>query len=328
MKFLASSEQPIPENIREEAAYWLMERDADPLSPQQQRALAAWLRADPRHARAFERLERSWDLMGSAPVEARLRQQGHGGRPSPPAPARRKAGARRWAAPAIAAGLAAAAFGLADDWPTRLRADAMTAMGEQRTLSLPDGSSVLLNTASAVAVDYRGDARRIRLLKGEASFTVAADRDRPFTVEAGDGATRALGTRFIVRRDGGDTDVLVTEHSVQVTVTGSDPVTLRQGEGLRYGSSGVTGPGPVDASVGEAWTRGRLVFVDRPLAEVVAELNRYLPAYIGIVGGDLRERRFSGVFDVRDPMAAIDTIQRTLRIESLRIANRIVVLHR
>lgn len=322
MKFLASSEQPIPESIREEAAHWLMERDADPLSPQQQRALAAWLRADPRHARAFERLERSWDLMGSAPVEARLRQQGQGGRPSPPAPA------RRWPAPALAACLAVVVFGLADDWPTRLRADAMTAMGEQRTLSLPDGSFVLLNTASAVAVDYRGDARRVRLLKGEASFTVAADRDRPFTVEAGDGATRALGTRFVVRRDGGDTNVLVTEHSVQVAVTGSDPVTLRQGEGLRYGSGGVTGPGPVDASVAEAWTRGRLVFVDRPLAEVVAELNRYLPAYIGIVGGDLRERRFSGVFDVHDPMAAIDTIQRTLRIESLRIANRVVVLHR
>jgi transmembrane sensor len=213
---------------------------------------------------------------------------------------------------------------------TRLQADAMTATGERRDVKLSDGSTVQLNTASAIAVHLSGDRRVVRLLKGEASFTVAPDRARPFTVEAGDGSTTALGTEFIIRRDGADTDVTVTEHSVRVQThigKAADSLDLAQGHAARYGPGGIERTHTVDTYAVAAWTRGRLVFVDRPLGEVVDELNRYHSGYIRVMADDLALRRFSGVFQVNDPLGALDTIQRSLGITSTRLTNRMVFLH-
>jgi len=319
-----ASDQRISEDIRQEAARWIAERDAGLLTAEGEKALAVWLEADPLHAAAFARLERTWGLMGSAPVKTDIRRRSnviafH-------LPAR----PRRWLGGAVAACLALMIVGGVNDWPTRLRADAMTATGERRDVPLADGSIVQLNTGSAIAIDYRGDRRVIRLLKGEAAFTVAADRARPFTVEAGGGSATALGTRFIVRRDGADTDIAVTEHRVRVTwpldQTGNS-ADLAEGQVTRYGPDGLASPHIVDTDAISAWTRGRLVFVDRPLGDVVAELNRYHAGYIRIIGADLARRRFSGVFPVNDPIGALDTIQRSLGIGSTRITDRLIFLH-
>jgi transmembrane sensor len=321
-----ASKQRIPEEIRQEAARWITERDAGLLTPEDERALAAWLNADPLHAAGYARLARSWSEMGSAPVKAAIRRR------SKVLRFRLPARPRQWLGGAVAACLALAIVGKVQDWPTRLRADAMTATGERRAVPLADGSIVLLNTGSAITIDFSGDQRVIHLLRGEAAFTVAADRTRPFTVEAGDGATTALGTRFIVRHDGTDTDVTVTEHSVRIawpaqTASASQTAIVKEAQAARYGANGLVTPHKVDVDAAAAWTRGRLIFVDRPLGEVVAELNRYHPGYIRVVGGDLAQRRFSGVFPVDDPMGAINTIQRSLGISSTRFTDRLIFLH-
>lgn len=323
-RFVAA-EQRIPEEIRQEAARWITERDASLLTPEDEKALSAWLDADPLHAAAFARVERSWAMLGSAPVKAAIRRR------STVLSFHLSARPRQWLGGAIAACLALVIVGTVQDWPTRLRADAMTAIGEQRTVPLADGSIVRLNTGSAIRIDYRGDRRIVHLLKGEAAFTVAADRVRPFTVEAGDGATTALGTRFIVRRDGADTDVTVTEHRVRVAwsaeTTPAQGAIVSEGQAVRYGAGGLLESHTADIEAAGAWTRGRLVFVDRSLAEVVAELNRYHPGYIRVVGATLAQRRFSGVFPVADPIGALDTIQRSLGIGSTRITDRLIFLH-
>lgn len=324
-------EQRIPDHIEEEATRWVVERDAG-LAADDERALDAWLAADPLHPLAFAKAEKIWGAMGSRPVKAEVnrrrvremvRRDGY-----PPLGHERPR--RRWVAPALAASLAVVFVGVAQDWPTRLQADAMTATGERRHVTLDDGSTVQLNTASAIAIDYRGDRRIVRLLKGEAAFIVVADRARPFTVEAGDGTTTALGTRFIVRRDGADTEVAVTEHRVRVAWSvgeAGNRVDLGEGQTTRYGSGGILRPRTVDIGTVASWTRGRVVFVDRPLGEVVAELNRYHPGYIRVMGDDLAKRRVSGVFRTDDPMAALDTLQRLLGISSTRITDRLVFLH-
>lgn len=319
-------EQRIPENIRQEAARWITERDAGLLSAEDERTLAAWRDADPLHAATLARLERSWAVMGSAPVRAAAPRR------STVLPFRLRARPGKWLSGAIAASLALAVVGTAQDWPTRLRADAMTATGERRTVRLADGSIVQLNSASAITIDYRGDRRTVQLLKGEAAFTVAADRARPFTVAAGDGTTTALGTRFIVRREAAGTDVTVTEHRVRVewpagTATAAGGVIVNEGQAVRYGADRVATPHLADIDAAGAWLRGRLVFVDRPLAEVVADLGRYHPGYIGVVGADLARRRFSGVLPVDDPIGALDAIQRSLGIGSVRITDRLIFLH-
>ncbi|MFT8775434.1 MAG: hypothetical protein ABF893_02075, partial [Gluconacetobacter liquefaciens] len=108
-----------------------------------------------------------------------------------------------------------------------------------------------------------------------------------------------LGTRFIVRRDGSRTDILVTEHRVHVVARhqgGPSEEVVREGEAATYGPEGLASPHPVDVESAAAWTRNRLVFVDRPLGEVIAELSRYHRGYIRLVGTGLRDLRVSGSF--------------------------------
>jgi hypothetical protein len=105
--------------------------------------------------------------MGTSPVKVAVnKRRAHGAsrRPGYPPP-RRDRPRRRWIAPALAASLALAIVGTAQDWPMRLQADAMTASGERRDVTLDDGSLVQLNTGSAISFDLSGDRRIVRLLK-------------------------------------------------------------------------------------------------------------------------------------------------------------------
>lgn len=322
-------ERPL-ETVREEAAHWITQRDCGLLTQKGEAELARWLDAAPSHRAVYARLDRVWGAMGDASVAAGM----HGSATVLSLGARatsyRERMGRRWLSGAIAASLAVLAIGTIGDWPTRLRADAMTAAGEQCDITLTDGSVVKLNSASAVAIEYGAGKRTIDLLKGEAAFIVAADPARPFTVIAGNGSTTALGTRFNIRRKGDDTDVTVTEHSVRITGPdrGGSAATVHEGQSVRYGQSGIGLPHAVDTDMAMAWTRGSLVFVDRPLGEVVAELDRYHGGYIGVLGSGLAERRFSGVLPITDPVEALDTIQQSLGIRSTRITNRLIFLHR
>lgn len=324
-----AAEQPIPKEVSDAASRWVTARDAGMMTDSDERELAAWLAADPRHARAFAQVEALWGTISGGQVKAALRSRYADSVPTGEA-SRRRPRLSRWVAPALAASFAAIVVGGINDWPTWLGADAMTATGERRDVSLADGSLVQLNTGSAIAIDLSGGRRIVRLLKGEAAFTVAADSARPFTVEAGGGSTTALGTRFIVRREGEETDVTVTEHRVRVAWPAPEPAVTRdleEGEATSYGPGGIAGTRSVDANAADAWTRGLLVFVDRPLGEVVGELNRYHPGYIGVIGQDLAERRVSGGFRTDDPVGAIDTLQHTLGVSSTRITDRLIFLH-
>lgn len=325
-----AAERDIQDEIEDAATRWVIERDAG-LSPDGYRALEHWLAADLLHQRAFARAESVWGMMGGDAIQSEISQRRTVEPPLPGYPPLSREGARRrWLAPALAASLALVLVGAANDWPTALRADAMTGTGEQRRVALDDGSIVQLNTGSAITIDYGSDRRTIHLLKGEAAFTVAADRKRPFTVEAGSGSTTALGTRFIVRHVEGDTEVGVTKHSVRVAnLSGpsGNGVVVKEGQAVRYGAHGTTRPDKADTDALSAWTRGRLVFVHRPLREVVTELARYHKGYIRILDADLGNRRVSGIFRTDNPVAALDTLQRSLGIGSTRITDRLIFLH-
>lgn len=322
---MASSQDRLPEDIRDAAASWLIERSNGASSAERDAEFAAWLTADPRHAEAYARLERSWDLMAEAELGEPRDQWTP---PSPLSAVPAIAPMRRFAFHAVAASLALILIGVVQDWPTRLRADATTATGEQRLLVLADGSRIRLNTASAIAVDYRDDRRIIHLLKGEAAFTVAADAARPFTVEAAGGSATALGTRFTVRSDSGGADVAVTEHVVRVAAPAEGgSIDVAQGHAVHFGPDGLRSPHMIDIAEAEAWTNERMFFVDRKLGEVVAEIDRYHPGIIRVVGSKLSERRFSGVLPTNDPLGALDTIEQTLGIGSTRITDRVVFLH-
>ncbi|MFT3966179.1 MAG: FecR family protein [Sphingobium sp.] len=327
-----SAEQPIPKKIADEAARWFADRDSCLLKDE--RELAAWLAADPRHARAFAEMEALWSDLGAVRAAPEVRA-------SLATPRRRRrrlpwlrqgqgyGKSRRWVPAAAAASLAMLVVGTVQDWPTRLRADAMTATGERRTVALPDGSRVQLNTRSAISLDYHADRRVVYLLKGEASFIVAADPSRPFTVEAGGGGTTALGTRFLVRDLGEDIRVTVTEHSVRVAYPAGQPAQARiaEGQSILYGPGrGLGTAARVNAADAEAWTQGVLVFENRPLSEVVAELGRYHPGYVRLIGEDAQSRRVSGVFSIDDPVSSLAKLQKSLGLRSVRLTDRLIFI--
>lgn len=317
-----SSSRPLRRADRE-AARWLADRDSGLLDVAGAARLEVWLKT-PGNAQALSRAEALWNDMGDAAVRTSALPK------TPPSRRGRTSAAmvrvRRWA-PAAAAALAAAfvlVIGL--DLPVRVQADAITRPGEQRKLVLDDGSIVQMNTDTAIAVAYAPGRRTVRLLRGEAAFTVASDTARPFVVEAGGGSTTALGTRFVVRRRGGLTEVSVTEHSVRAATTAGDVVVneSRTTDYAPYRAPSAPSVSPVGV---DAWTTGWLVFEDRPLSEVVEEIARYSRTPITVIGRPARDRRISGAFRIDQPVQTVARLEQTLGIRSTRLPGGAVVIH-
>ncbi len=264
-----------------------------------------WRAADPRRGAAYAELEQVWHLSGGlagTPI-GRARHL----------PERRPSffalpGIR----PALAAIVLVAIVGAgifiwrapSEPGPTvaaKAGTPAVTRVGEIRTLKLSDGSTVTLDTDSAIEVAFSDSERIVRLTRGQARFDVAHDTGRPFMVEAGDRTVVAHGTVFDVRvgRDG--VRVTLLRGAVDVrghAPGGGKPATLAQ---LTPGQSfsDATGAAPQVAPApkgGEQWVSGMLSFDGAPLAEVVDEANRYSPHKLRLGSPALASLRVTGAF--------------------------------
>ncbi|MFJ4376407.1 FecR domain-containing protein [Pseudomonas japonica] len=296
--------------ILERAAHWYVELRCQP-DAATRAAHNQWLDSDPRHRQAWARLDRLQDTFaGVAPPLARSTLAG----------ARAK---RREVLKVLSLLLAAGgAGGLA--WRggalPDLLADQRTATGERRALALEDGSQVQLNTASAMDIRYSAHLRRIDLLDGEILVQTAPDTlDRPFVVHTAEGRIRALGTRFLVRREGGLTRVGVLEHAVQVHCARSQQ-TLRVDAGQQLAFSAEQ-PGPLRplAPQADAWSHGMLVVSDWRLGDFIAELQRYRPGRLSCAEG-IAGLRISGAFQLADSDIVLDNLTATLPVRIRRFS--------
>lgn len=301
------------------AIQWWVRIDGGDLSPSELAAFRAWLSGDPRNEAAFEEVCDFWGSWQSLPrpaVQAYL-----SGRSSQ----RRRKGIAAAAGVAAAAAMAALLFldGIWIWW----RADIRTGISEFRTVTLPDGSHAHLNALTALAVDYSGDKRRVSLLEGEAWFEIEKDPSRPFTVDAAGGTITARGTAFDVATDKTRTEVTVTEHSIEVAAEGST-VVVESGRQTAYGPDlPALSPYEVDAESVTSWRRGKLIFKDKPLGDVVAALSRYHRGLIFVVSADVRDRRVTGVFRIDQPMEAVRAIEAHLGVKSLHLSDYLILLH-
>lgn len=210
-----------------------------------------------------------------------------------------------------------------------------TALGEQRSVVLEDGSVVTLNTSSSIDVRLTDGHRLVRLLAGEALFQVAHDAARPFDVSAGGATVRAVGTKFNVDRREASTIVTVVEGKVAVTSADRAPagptagLALSAGEQLTLTPRASPRPVRADLATVTAWTQRKLVFERRPLGEVAAEFNRYNRQTIEIDSAELRAQQVTGVFQAEDPesfMAFLANIP-DVTIERREDGTRWVVTH-
>lgn len=250
-------------------------------------------------------------------------------------------GLRRWLGLAASVALAIGAWlGYADWFHEPVF---KTAIGEQRSVSLPDGSLVFLNTNSEVRTRWTKAERHIDLIKGEARFQVAKNAARPFLVFTSDATVRAVGTIFNVRAERSGTEVAVIEGRVKVSALAGG-VAAKKGmhnSNFAIGKSLLmAGPVPpsielaagqraavalnrIDPDAGPpmesvvAWTERRLVFRDEPLAGVIAEFNRYRVQSLAVDDAQLATLKISGVFDSSDPDSLIEYLK---SFETVRVA--------
>lgn len=294
-----------------EALRWLavlQDRDATAADRQ---AFDAWLAQGPAQAAAWQRARQVWSRAGIAGPALRARRE--------PWPSRRQL--LRYAAGTAV--VAAGGYALARN---ALGPDHRTGPGERRTIALPDGSTVELASASALSVAYDRVLRRLTLHRGEAFFQVSAYPNWPFVVAAADGQAEARGTAFDVKCRDDDAVVTVTEHAVEVSVTGGGRATVAAGQQVRYGRGRIGPVAGVDAGLATAWRRDRLIFRDAPLGDVVAELERQRRGRIVITDDRLRTIPVTAVFDARQTDAALQTIAGTLPVRLTRVTDLLVLL--
>lgn len=203
--------------IRREAEAWIIRLDGiDSPSPADLAALRAWLARSPIHRQELHAANQFWanNILAelAAPLDDALISSGPMGSAWRPVRPRM-----------LAIGLAATVIlAVALFWSLPFYRDShsnglyVTAVGQQNTVVLADGTEVQLNTNSQMQVEYDGNFRNVRLLQGEAHFSVAKNPRKPFRVYAINNRIQAVGTAFTVFLNNKDLSVLVTEGRVSL----------------------------------------------------------------------------------------------------------------
>ena len=359
-----------PESVQAQASAWLAKLDGDEPSTQDLRAFKQWVNENPAHIAAFEKVAAAWDelniltrlpslLQQRQLQEHQQAQQERQQQPRPQLMPERQA-SLSWRYLAVAATLVIGLMvTVQQNLLTPQHAIYATAVGEQKTVTLPDNSVVQLNTNSRIAFDYRDDVRALYLYQGEAHFTVAKNPERPFEVYAGAGLVRAIGTAFSVMlaRSSSDINVIVTEGVVEIapevtppaaaalaikptanTSANPDGISLAaatQNQRVTAGNAVVFNRSQVQAvqkmAADEmqqrlAWQQGLLIFSGDRLEDVVAEISRYTDTKIIIKSDAANNLRIGGQFKVADTRAIFSALEKGFGLKAEYATNSLVYL--
>ncbi|WP_233290839.1 FecR family protein [Shinella sp. PSBB067] len=301
--------------LKREATAWVVRLTSGTATAEDADALRIWRARSSEHERAFREVKRLWNNLGPALADKR--------RPVP------LVGRRSFlAAGGVAASAAGAAFILSDlgflPPVNRLLADYTTAVGEQKSIALPDGSTAVLDGKSALVMGYTEDARHLSLTAGAAVFEVEGADPRPFVVSAADGKSTLSSGTLSLAHAVDEVSVECIQGTVEVDCQAS--ITLMKGEGVVYSSAGLGQKATAEVETAAAWRKGLLVFNDRPLGDVVADLNRHRRGKVMLASNALGSRRVSGVFHLDRPQEILAHFENALHIRSVSLVGGIVLL--
>ena len=299
--------------IEAEAARLLARLNSDP-SPDDEAEICAWIEADPRHAVAFARAEAAWDAserLKSAAADITL---------PPMQQIISEADQRRLSRNImVAAGVAILLFVVAAIVTVRTFSGVEryeTGVGQMRDIALEDGSILHLNSDSEVEARFTSNGRKVRVMKGEASFEISHDPARPFDVEARAAVIRAVGTAFNVRLRPSLVELTVTHGKVTVHCGDSPLQQVAAGSGavIQPRSISLTRLGPKIVEQRTAW-RAQMVELDGETVEQAAdEFNRYRKAPILIGDTRVSALRIGGRFRTTDSQEFLSALQLSLPI--------------
>jgi transmembrane sensor len=305
------------QRARAEASVWIVRLHGAHRTSELEAGFRRWLEASPDNAAEFERVTAVWEAAPHASI-AGLPRVVHQERAS--------SNYRPWAIAATL--LVIAVAGSIVGYRLERNPDYVTAIGEQRTVPLEDGSRIALNSNSEIRIEFTAEKRAVRLLRGEAFFEVAHNQERPFVVIAGDNQVTAVGTAFEVRYEPDHIDVTLVEGKVNVTSTvepleppasvsssktglghlSSSGYAMTAGERLRVAKNA---PAKIDAprvDAVTAWRRGEVMLDDTPLTEAIAEMNRYSKAALVIDESNIATLHVSGIYHTGDSEGFAQTV--------------------
>lgn len=299
------------ETRKDAAVDWFLRRGAGPLSAEEVGAFESWLAQSPENERTYATLDLAWSVAGEAEDHPAISARN---RDLVKAVDRDRRVRRTVLATLVVGVIGGAGLGWqALTAPKPLATQAFeTAVGQQATVTLPDGSKVTLNTDTVVRTRADPNRRLVYLERGQAFFEVEKDRRHPFVVTAAGKTVTALGTAFDVRVDRGGLKVVLVEGKVRVDTPvapspagGREPPPAQATE-MTAGSQLVAPDNAdwrmsrTDVNRETSWLRGQITFNDAPLGEIVAELNRYSTRKLVIAEPQLASVRLGGIYTPGD----------------------------
>lgn len=298
----------LPAAALAEAAEWFVLLASGDVSEEDRQRWLDWRAADPVHEYAWQRAHAASERFATIPRS--------GVRAALSALAQKSRLPRKIFAPLVllaTIGVAGWQVYLASD----LSADAVAAVGEQREIQLPDGSRLVLDTNSAIDIEFSPTERLIRLRRGRLMIETAhapADRNRPLRVAVGEARVTALGTRFTVEQSEQAARVVVLEARVRIDAGDSldDGHIVAAGQTARFTRDGFE---QSTSSLSDgSWSRGVYVANDIGLCDFLAEISRYR---VGAITCDasVAPLHISGAFPLRDTDRVLAALGDTLPIE-------------
>lgn len=326
---MSPMEPAFPQDLDDQAVAWLVRVQSDAATAEDWTALTVWLEADTRHLEAFAAAEQLNAEITNHAVE--IATQLAPAASVLPFSRARSGPPRRWllagslaAAAALAVIAGPAAWRSYEGAPTTYR----TGIGETRRITLADGSRIHLDAGSTMTVRLGWRERHVTLAVAQASFDVAKDARRPFTIDVGDQQVRVVGTEFNVRHTDGQVRVTVRRGVVEVSQPGQDATQVaRLTPGLQLihveGADAST-VRKVEPDAAFAWRHNRLIYEDEPVSQIAADLSRRyaIPVRVTSAAGG---RRFSGVLELGDEAQVVRLLADYLSLTARRTEREFVL---
>lgn len=281
------------------------------VSPQEQCDFERWLQSNSQHSLVWQKVQQLNYQLGQVPDQLANRVL------------RQTAGVdhsrRLVLGLGVVASLGVLGFGVGQtpQWQIAT-ADYRTARGERRNLTLPDGTQLLLNTASSVDVQFSASSRRLILQRGEIQIVTGADSGsgsiRPFCVETAAGVVRPIGTQFTVRQLDQNVQVQVSEGAVELHPKQGLVMRLDAGQQAHFDRQNVNHLQAAD-NTSIAWTRGLLIAEQQKLGDFIANLSRYHP---GVLRCDpaVADLVVSGVYPLKDTHHILLALEQVLPVRA------------
>lgn len=309
------------QTLQRETIDWILRLESADCTAANRQAFQTWLTQSEDRQRIYQQLAETWSgLSRFQGQDFPVRREALSYRPP------RKT-TRRFIELAVAAslllGVGVATFS-EQGWHGQTRHYA-TERGGRQTVSLADGSSIELSTDTELKIRVNRWQRSVELIKGEAFFQVVHDQQRPFEVKAGSGKIIDIGTQFDVRLDNEHVAVAVLEGIVQVQA--GDSREIHANQAISYDDRGELQTSAADdINAVTAWRRGQLVFENRRLDEVLAELQRFHDISLTLAEPALAKLKVTGTFHTDNLDATLNIIAMTLPVDIRRHNPKQVVL--